>query len=106
MTKHTRRPASEYVSLLERKRQEGMSYAQLSKESGIPACTLQYWARKQRVSAASQSEAHAAGAFIEVNVESVPASAIEVVIGSDLRIAVRPGFDPATLRSVLDTLAC
>jgi hypothetical protein len=33
-----------------------------------------------------------------------PASAIEVILSDGLRIAVTPGFDPQTLRSVVDAL--
>ena len=48
MSKHTRRPKSEYIALLNRRRDEGLTFAELSEASGVPACTLQYWARKLR----------------------------------------------------------
>ena len=34
------------------------------------------------------------------------APSIEIQLGSDVRIAVLPGFDPATLRAVVDAFTC
>ena len=65
MTSHTRRPISEYESLLRRKHEEGLTYTELSKESGVPACTLQYWAKKFDRPKPSTGDD---GAFVQLNV--------------------------------------
>ena len=106
MAKHTRRPASKYLALLDRKLEEGLTYAELSNESGIPACTLQYWAKKSRVPSAAAPDDEASDAFLQVKLPAPTDAAIEVVLPGDIRVAVRPGFDAATLRAVVDMLAC
>ena len=106
MKKHTRRPRSEYQALLDRKHSEQLTYAELSEASGVPEATLHYWARKLRDEAPGASPASHSDAFLRVSLAAPLAPAIEVVVTNDVRIAVRPGFDPATLRAVIDALAC
>ena len=110
MTKHTRRDPAQYRSLLARKQAEDLTFAQLAETSGVPMATLQYWARKLRDEAhptpsAADTDDH--GAFVEVNLDAVEITgAIEIIQPGDVRVAIKPGFDPSTLRSVVDALAC
>ena len=106
MSKHTRRPKSEYIALLNRRRDEGLTFAELSEASGVPACTLQYWARKLRQVELPQSATESSDAFVQVSLTETAPSTIEVVVHDGVRIAVRPGFDPMTLRALVDALAC
>ena len=108
MTKHTRRDPDQYLDLLARREAERLTFAQLSEESGVPVATLQYWARKlrepkQQDDAADRDDS---SQFIEVDIGDVAISTIEVVLDGDLRVAIKPGFDPATLRAVVNALAC
>lgn len=110
MTNHTRRDPAQYRSLLARRQAEGLTFAQLSEASSVPVATLQYWARKLRDEAHTDPSVAIAAdrsAFIEVDLNTVPiTAAIEVILPGDLRVAIKPGFDPSTLRSVVDALAC
>lgn len=103
MTSHTRRPISEYESLLRRKREDGLTYTELSKESGVPACTLQYWAKKfDRPEPSSGDD----GAFVQLTVADPNDAPLELVLEPNVRITIRPGFDPQTLRAIVDALTC
>lgn len=108
MTNHTRRDPAQYLALLARRETERLTFAQLSEESGVPVATLQYWARKLREPEEQLTTAPAdtPNAFLKVDLSPAPGSGIEVILDGDLRVAVNPGFDPATLRAVVDTLAC
>lgn len=108
MTKHTRRDPAQYLALLTRREVERLTFAQLSEESGVPVATLQYWARKLREpkQPASAAACEDPSGFIEVDIATAAASTIEVVLADDLRVAIKPGFDPATLRAVVNALAC
>ncbi len=106
MTKHTRRPRAEYEALLTRKREDHVTYAELSAESGIPACTLQYWARKLKDPTPNAAGNGDAGAFLQVGLAPLTDAAIELVLPGDIRVAIRPGFDAATLRAVASTFTC
>ena len=106
MRNHTRRPRAEYEALLVRKQNEQLTYRELSSESGVPTCTLQYWARKFREAVASDVGEQQPSAFSRIDLEPNPPSAIEVVLAGNVRVAVRPGFDEATLRAVIEALAC
>ena len=105
MTKHTRRPRAEYEALLNRKREERLTFAELSEESGVPACTLQYWAKKLR-DPRPAAEDRDTTAFLQLGLSPATEAAIELLFPDDVRVAVRPGFDAATLRAVIDALAC
>ena len=106
MRNHTRRPRAEYEALLARKQNEQLTYRELSSESGVPTCTLQYWARKFREAVAPDVSGQQPPAFSRIDLEPNPSSAIEVVLPGDVRVAIRPGFDEATLRAVIEALAC
>jgi hypothetical protein len=106
MTSQTRRPISTYESLLRRKREEGLTYTELSKESGIPACTLQYWAKKLNRPQPSPPHESATGAFVQLNTDDPSDAPLELVLEPNVRITIRPGFDPRTLRAIVDALTC
>ena len=106
MTRHTRRPRAEYEALLTRRREEHLTFAELSAESGVPTCTLQYWARKLKDSALAEADTGEEGAFLQVGLAPLSDAAIELVLPGDIRIAVRPGFDAGTLRAVAAAFTC
>ena len=106
MKNHTRRPRAEYETVLTRRREEGLTYAAISAESGIPACTLQYWARKLKGPKPTKVSDGDTGAFLQVGLTPATDAAIELVMPGDVRVAIRPGFDAATLRAVVDAFAC
>ena len=106
MTKHTRRPRAYYENLLARKREEHLTFAELSAESGVPACTLQYWARKLKDAEPATPDSVDLGAFLQVGIAPNSDAAIELVLPGEIRVAVRPGFDAATLRAVANTFTC
>ena len=107
MTKHTRRDPSHYRALLIRRETERLTFSQLSEESGVPVATLQYWARKIREPEESNTVATgpAHPAFLEIDL-SADDGAIEVVLPGDVRVAVKRGFDPSTLRAVARAFTC
>ena len=51
MRNHTRRPRADYEALLAREQDEQLTYREVSSESGVPTCTLEYWVRKFREAA-------------------------------------------------------
>lgn len=103
MTNHTRRPIAEYESLLRRKRQQGLTFTELSKQSGVPACTLQYWAKKLE---GPKPAATDTGAFVQLNSPAPNEAALELVLEPNVRVAIHPGFNPDTLRAIVDALTC
>jgi len=88
-------------SILARKELEGLTYAELSRETGIPVSTLGYWKRK--------FGGVEGGMFEEIAVEDehgARASAIEVVGPLGHRVLVDASFDTDLLRRVLESLPC
>ncbi|MEM8709682.1 MAG: hypothetical protein AAGG01_01920 [Planctomycetota bacterium] len=104
MRPHNRRPTSEYRALLDRKQLEQLTYHELAAESGVPISTLQYWGRKLRSETAPSSTSESA--FIQVDLTNDVDANLEVITSCGVRISVRPGFDPATLRALVDALGC
>ena len=99
--KRIRRPRSEYEALLARRESEGLSYKQLSVETGIPVPTL-----AQRLGKLKK-ERDAKSAFIELPpVYGATASGVEVVLPSGSRVAVSRGFDAQVLQQVISALGC
>ena len=108
MTKHTRRDPAQYEALLNRRQDERLTFAQLSEDSGVPVATLQYWARKfrERDERSVVADDSPGSAFLAVDLSATSDTGIEVVLASDVRVAIKPGFDPATLRAVVDAFTC
>ena len=83
-----------YEQLFHRKQSEGLSYQQLSRESGIPVRRLAWWCQKI---AKERSEGEG---FVEIvaTEEAEPSGLeFEVVLRNDRRIHVPTGFDEQAL---------
>ena len=85
---------------LARKDREGLTYEELSAETGIPVSTLGYWRRKLRY----EREV----VFEEVGIEdhATPEVVVEVIGPLGHRVIVREGATDVLLRRVLEALPC
>ena len=100
MNRHHSRP--DIVRLLERRARRGMTFRELSEESGIPIPTLSYWAAKLRRDAEDELQSK----FVPVEiVDDDRSGAIVIEIGSAVRVTVERGFDEAHLSRVLSVLS-
>lgn len=91
-------------SLLRRRERRGLTWAELSAESGVPRSTLHWWDRRLR-----DEEQDGGPRFVRLDLvqEATPTAdvePIEVVARSGHRVLVRSGFDPRSLRQVLEVL--
>jgi hypothetical protein len=86
---------------LARKKRQGLTYEELSRETGIPISTLAYWSRKLRT---DEDEP----VFDEVVIEDddPPAGGLVVIGPLGHRVVVGQQFDPEHLRRVLESLPC
>ena len=86
--------------LLSRRARQGLTFRELSEESGIPIPTLSYWASKQR-----RVEEEPETQFVPVEItEDVDVGTILIETESGLRLHIEPGFDEAHLVRVLSVL--
>lgn len=86
--------------LLERRARQGLTYRELSEQSGVPASSLSWWSWKLR------HEARSDGGFVELEVvDEGGGSGVEIELGSGHRVHVSPGFDEETLRRVVVVLS-
>lgn len=108
MKNHTRRPRSEYEALYQRKLTEGLTYATLSEDCGVPTATLQYWFRRFKAESPAPAARHddSAGDFVRIAIESPLDDAVDVVLGDSLRLRVRAGFNEQTLLRLVQLLGC
>jgi transcriptional regulator with XRE-family HTH domain len=88
------------VRLLARRARRGLTFRELSEESGIPIPTLSYWASKLRLEEASRAEF----VPVEIEEEEEEVGMISIETASGLRLRVEPGFDEAHLARVLSVL--
>lgn len=96
-----RHPRPDILRLLERRARHGLTFRELSEESGIPIPTLSYWASKLRREGVDFETR-----LVEVEiVEDADASSITIESPSGLRVTVEPGFDSEHLSRVLAALA-
>ncbi len=88
--------------LLAQKETEGLTYRQLSEQSGVGTPALGYWASKLR---RERTDASEAPCFTRVEIvdESVRSS-ITIEVAS-IRLRVEPGFDADHLARVVSTLS-
>lgn len=102
---------------VEQWRRSGKSASVFAAELGINPRSLKWWkwhlgaestpkpaVRKSAALAPSPAPSLSPITFVEMTA-TVVADAIEVVLPSRVRVAVRPGFDERTLDRVLDVLA-
>ena len=109
MKNHTRRPRAYYETLYQRKLDEGLTFASLSVDSGVPVATLQYWFRRFKAEQGAEHLAHSddTGAFVRIAVnDSSDGGAIEVVLRGNVRIRVGAGFDEHTVLRLVQLLGC
>ena len=115
--RHDRR---EIEKLLTRRRREGLTYPELSVESGIPASTLQWWnwrLRREARAGGDRSTSKVASTpssnparrqqFVEVTSPAAQRSgdaAYEIWWPDGRLLAIPQGFSPGELRSLLDVL--
>ena len=85
--------------LLERRAREGLTFRELSEESGIPIPTLSYWASKLR-----REGAEVEARLVEVELVD-DAAPIVTESRAGLRVTVERGFDAEHLARVLGALA-
>jgi len=97
-----RHPRPDIQRLLERRERHGLTYREISEESGIPIPTLSYWASKRRRD--EDGEAVARFVPVEVGADDHP-GAIAIEVGPAVRVTVECGFDEEHLSRVLSVLA-
>jgi hypothetical protein len=78
----------------------GLTQVAYCRQQGLNRDQFGYW-KKRLLSAQSPD---AAPGFIAVQMTSVGAT-LAVVLNERLRVEVRPGFDPATLRAIIQALS-
>ena len=92
-----RRSRSEIESYLALREREGLSFAELSRRTGVRATTLTWWSWRLRKEGRSQ--------FVEAEMERGVASSssagIEIETRSGLRVVLAREFDEDTLRRLL-----
>lgn len=97
-------------ALLARREHRGLTFSELSRESGIPAGTLASWAWKLRQPRSPNGGRARRASFVELvaapSPEPVTADAgrIEIVLRGERRVVVDAGFDAEALARVVKTL--
>jgi DNA-binding IclR family transcriptional regulator len=95
-----RRPRAAYEKWLAEREREGLTFPQLSERTGVPASTLQEWARRLR-----EEPAVAHGAFVEVRpVARATGEAVEVVLRSGRRLVLASARPPDGLAELVALL--
>jgi transposase-like protein len=98
--------------LTRRREIEGLSYAQLAKETGIPVGTLAWWTqrlRQEKEEATSRSVASPDTGFVEVlpRGDIISPDQIEVRLPGGVTVQVPSGIDrPGILRLLSAILSC
>lgn len=91
--------------VLEQRRSRGLTYRQLSEESGVPTPTIASWVRRERRETAPVDTAHASGRLISVNLRPEPGERVlRIELGAGLTLAVDRCADPEILARVLAQL--
>jgi len=91
------------ISLLRGREREGLTYRELSGQTGISQASLYGWARRLRE---ESKAAQGRQGFVELRVceRAAGAGAIEVFLASGRRLRVERGFDGETLGRLLGVL--
>lgn len=89
------------TEVLALKRREGLSFRELEEQTGIGVTTLRVWARRARAKPAPARQPE----FVELDVGGTAApGGFEVEVAGGRVVRVRPGFDAAELRRLLNAL--
>ena len=81
MKNHTRRPRAYYETLYQRRLDEGLTFANLSADSGVPVATLQYWFRRFKAEQGAEHPAPSDGGIVKSCVLEFCRSGRVVVLG-------------------------
>jgi hypothetical protein len=81
----------------------GMTQVAYCRQQGLKLAQFGYW-KKRLLTARAPDTAPTAGDFIAVQMTSAGAP-LAVVLNARLRVEVYPGFDPVTLRAVIQALS-
>ena len=83
-------------------RASGMSQGAYCRQPGLRLAQFGYW-KKRLLTARAPATTPATPGFIAVQMAAASAT-LTVVLNDHLRVEVRPGFDPATRRAVIQAL--
>ena len=98
MSRRSLLPPEDRAKLLARRRREGLTYPELSAQSGISVGTLKVWA--SRASARTR-----APGFVELDARTAPSSVgFGVEVAGVQVVHVQPGFDAKEVRRLLAVL--
>lgn len=90
-------------SWLARRERRGLTFAELSRQSGVPVPTLAWWAGKLR-----QEAGRASRRFVEVlpvgEAEASGAARVEIVLRNGRQLVVREAITPEALGGLLQAL--
>jgi len=104
--RHRRR---EIERLLRERERRGLTYRELSEQSGIPMATLAWWARKLEREAEDTDSGGGGYGLVPVEVVEDELDAqeavIEIALGDGLRVLVPPAAGEEHLRRVLRVVA-
>ena len=81
----------------------GMSQVAYCRQQGLRLAQFGYW-KKRLLTARGPATAPTAADFIAVQMASAGAT-LTIVLNDRLRVEVYPGFDPVTLRAVIQALS-
>lgn len=79
----------------------GLSQVAYCRQQGLKVAQFGYW--KKRLLAGQPPDTASAAGFIPLQMASAGAT-LTIVLNNSLRVEVHPGFDPVTLRAVVQAL--
>ena len=88
---------TQYLALRE---SQGLTYAELSRHTGISVSAFTWWSRRLRDEAEEEQELFAQVSVVEEPSTPVIASGVSIRV-QDLVLDVEPGFDAETLAGIL-----
>ena len=93
----------EWAVRIARWERSGLTRAQFAARERLNARTLSFWKWKLRAAVSARPAARAVS-FVELVGTTPSGSPLELVLQAGYRISVAPGFDAATLRTLLTAL--